>query len=53
MKKPKDTSKKTDRKPQNTHERDSKELSENQEYEIYEPLIDRSRDISPKNDKAK
>jgi hypothetical protein len=53
MKNPNDISKKTDRKPQNTHERDSKELSENQEYEIYEPLIDRSRDISPKNDKAK
>ena len=53
MKKPKDLSKITDRKPQNNHESDSKELSENQEYEIYEPLIDRSRDISPKNDKAK
>ncbi len=31
---------------------DPKEMPEFEEYEVYEALIDRTRDISPKNDKA-
>jgi hypothetical protein len=31
---------------------DPKEMPEFEKYEVYEALIDRSRDISPKNDKS-
>lgn len=41
------------RKPEDIHGSDSKELPKIQEYEVYEAQIDRSRDISHKNDKAK
>ncbi len=31
---------------------DPKEMPEFEKYKVYETLIDRTRDISPKNDKA-
>ncbi len=53
MNKQKDSSKTTKSNPKNNLKDNSREMPEIQEYEIHEALIDRVRDISPKNDKAK
>lgn len=40
-------------KPKSNPKNDPKEMPEFEEYEVYEALIDRTRDISPKNYKSK
>jgi hypothetical protein len=39
-------------KPKSNPKDDPKEMPEFEKYKVYEALIDRTRDISPKNDKA-